>query len=57
MIKLFNFIKSLKNLIYFIKLENKKNEFIFFSESKEYIGWEDYALWLDIAKAGFKFKF
>ena len=36
MIKLFNFIKSLKNLIYFIKLENKKKEFIFFSESKFY---------------------
>ena len=36
MIKLFNFIKSLINLIYFIKLENEKKEFIFFSESKFY---------------------
>ena len=31
---LFNFIKSLINLVNFIKLENKKKEFVFFSESK-----------------------
>lgn len=34
--KLFNFIKSLISLINFIKLENKKKEFVFFSESKFY---------------------
>lgn len=33
---LFNFIKSLLSLINFIKLENKKKEFVFFSESKFY---------------------
>ena len=33
---LFNFIKSLINLVNFIKLENKKKEFVFFSESKFY---------------------
>ena len=33
---LFNFIKSLINLVNFIKLENKKKEFFFFSESKFY---------------------
>lgn len=36
MIKFFNFVKSLANLINFIKLENKKKEFVFFSESKFY---------------------